>query len=311
MSKVYPFGVSGNITVAATHSIAVRTTGTAKVYRLVGYPNYPQTKDLLGTVSNGQTIFGAYASGATIVIEAGPDEVLYATGAQPAIDSLPDTLQILGGDSGRGIYYNVEAQAGAGIRQGVIAVAVDREAGEDFVWDGNPDCGIKVRVTNSAANDTNEGATRGLDVLARNSGDDAAWCNGAAISVRNDSGDTVDHMYGISTHVENYGTISTEAIGLDVEMSIEDATGSPDRFGIRVRNTDQSGQSACDAVLAVSNSSTNGFTSLMDLSGLTAANATLISTSGTAATSFAGRLKVIDASGTAAWINLYSTSNEA
>ena len=118
-------------------------------------------------------------------------------------------------------------------------------------------------------------------------------------------------MIGIQTRLENYGTLETEAVGIDVNMSIENDTGSPVKDGIRVRNTDASGMTACNSVLSVSNTSTNGFTHLFDLSGLTAANATLISTTGTAATSFAGRLKVKDASGASAWINLYSTSNEA
>jgi hypothetical protein len=311
MSVVYPYGSSGNVTVAATHSIAVQTLGKASVYRVVGYPNYPTTKQLLGTVENSQEIFGSYSSGATIVVDAGASEVYYATGAQPSISDTPSEIDVLGGDSGRVVYYDVEALAGNGVRQGVIAISLNRASGEDFTWDGNPDCGIKVQVTNRAENDTNEGACRGLDVNARNRGDDASWCNGASLNVRNDSGSTVAQLWGIQTRIEDYGVISDKAIGLDVELSIEDDTGSPTRYGIQVRNTDQSSQSACDAVFAISNTSTNGFTNLFDLSGLTAANGTITSTSGTAATSFAGRLRILDASGTAAYINLYSTSNEA
>lgn len=56
---------------------------------------------------------------------------------------------------------------------------------------------------------------------------------------------------------------------------------------------------------------TGTITSLIDLTPLTAANASVYSTSGTAATTWAGRIKIIDAAGVAAWINVYSTSNEA
>ncbi len=52
-------------------------------------------------------------------------------------------------------------------------------------------------------------------------------------------------------------------------------------------------------------------TSAFDFTGLVAANGEAISTSGSAATTWAGRIKVLDASGVAAWINVYSTSNEA
>lgn len=311
MSKVYPNGTSGNITVAATHSIAVRTNGTAKVFRIVGYPNYPTTRDLIATVENEQQVLGSYTNGATIVIEAEADEVYYATGAQPAIDDIPDAIEILGGDSGRVVQYDVEALAGNGVRQGVVAIGLNRADGEDFTWDGNPDCAIKIGVTNRADNAANEGAARGIDISARNRGDNMSWCNGGSINARNDSGSTTYSLWGIMTRIENYGTCEAEAVGIDVNMSMESDTGAPDTYAIRVRNTDASSQPAIDAVLAISNTSTNGFTNLLDLSGLTAANGTITSTSGTAATVWAGRIRVLDASGTAAWINLYSTSNEA
>lgn len=51
-------------------------------------------------------------------------------------------------------------------------------------------------------------------------------------------------------------------------------------------------------------------TAALDLTGLTAANGQATSTSGTAATNWVGRIKVLDAAGLAAWINIYSTSNE-
>jgi len=85
MPIVYPNGTSTKITVPATESIAVYTEGTATVYRIVGYPNQPDTRDNIGIVSAGQTVFGAYASGATIVIEASADKVYYEVGAAPSV----------------------------------------------------------------------------------------------------------------------------------------------------------------------------------------------------------------------------------
>lgn len=81
---VYPFGRK-EVTVAAGESIAVATRGGSKatVFRKVGYPNQPEQLSRLGAVSNGQTVFGSYSSGATIVIEAGADAVFYETGAAP------------------------------------------------------------------------------------------------------------------------------------------------------------------------------------------------------------------------------------
>lgn len=79
---IYPQG-KAEVIIPATESIAVYTAGEALVYRKVGYPNVPETKDLVGTVSNGQTVFGPYASGATIVIEATAAPVEWAVGVGP------------------------------------------------------------------------------------------------------------------------------------------------------------------------------------------------------------------------------------
>lgn len=83
---IYPQGGGGvEITIPAGESIAVFTKDVAQVYRKIGYPDIPDTLNLLGTVNNQQTVFGAYASGATIVIEAGAAEVLYQVGSAPVV----------------------------------------------------------------------------------------------------------------------------------------------------------------------------------------------------------------------------------
>lgn len=84
MALVYPNG-SVTVTIPATESIAVYTSGKAQVYRNVGYPNMPTTSSLLGEVEAEQTVFGAYASGASITIEAGAAEVYYEVGVAPVV----------------------------------------------------------------------------------------------------------------------------------------------------------------------------------------------------------------------------------
>jgi hypothetical protein len=81
-------GLAVDITIPAGESIAVYTKDVAKVYRIVGYPNVPNTRDELGTVTNGQTVFGPYTSGATVRINAGAAEVLYQVGTAPVITEL-------------------------------------------------------------------------------------------------------------------------------------------------------------------------------------------------------------------------------
>lgn len=91
-TRVYPFGTA-TVTVAAAGKIAVYNSGQSivQVKRVVGYPNYPDAETDLGDVTNTQTVFGAYADGATIKIYAGPDGAWYDTGTTPnARESVPE-----------------------------------------------------------------------------------------------------------------------------------------------------------------------------------------------------------------------------
>jgi len=75
-----------SVTVPANESIAVYTQGQAQVSRVLGFPNYPNQTALLGTVTNGQTVFGPYAGGATIIVESVSGQpVLYEVGTNPVV----------------------------------------------------------------------------------------------------------------------------------------------------------------------------------------------------------------------------------
>lgn len=77
---------SVSITLTATQKVAVWTQGLANVYRTSGFPNYPAVSSLQGVVINGQTVFGTFTGGATIVIEAaGGLPVLYEIGTDPVV----------------------------------------------------------------------------------------------------------------------------------------------------------------------------------------------------------------------------------
>lgn len=77
---------SVSITLTATQKVAVWTQGLANVYRTSGFPNYPSVSSLQGVVINGQTVFGTFTGGATIVIEAaGGLPVLYEVGTDPVV----------------------------------------------------------------------------------------------------------------------------------------------------------------------------------------------------------------------------------
>lgn len=82
---IYAYG-STEVTIAAADSIAVYAPGSAQVYLRVGYPNAPATWSLIGTVTGGQTVFGAYASGAVVRIDnVSEASVSYATGTAPVV----------------------------------------------------------------------------------------------------------------------------------------------------------------------------------------------------------------------------------
>ncbi len=89
---IFPHGTA-TVTVASAEKLAVYNSGVSEtqVYQVVGYPNHPNSQDLLGVVSNTQTVFGAFSSGATVVINAGAHGAYYDTGATPnARESVPE-----------------------------------------------------------------------------------------------------------------------------------------------------------------------------------------------------------------------------
>lgn len=73
------------VTVPAAESIAVQAYSSASVLQLVGFPAFPDSQDLLGVVEGTTTVFGPFAGGATITIQAGASGAAYAVGTAPVI----------------------------------------------------------------------------------------------------------------------------------------------------------------------------------------------------------------------------------
>ena len=85
---VLPFGNSGDINIPAGESLAVACQGQAQVWRKTGFPNYPETTTLIGTVVNGQTVFGPYTPAATLIVEAsGGVNAFYEVGTAPQVQT--------------------------------------------------------------------------------------------------------------------------------------------------------------------------------------------------------------------------------
>jgi hypothetical protein len=143
-------GPLGNVTVTvpAAGSIAVFTKGSTQVSQIVGYPNHPDTLSLLGTVTNGQTVFGPYASGAQIRIDCGALPTAYEVGAAPLVEDVlawqiqnaPVALDATGALTAAavlgGIVTSTTAAAVAGtVPTGtVMDAATNLQIGDSFDW---------------------------------------------------------------------------------------------------------------------------------------------------------------------------------
>ncbi len=136
------------ITVPAAGSVAVYSKGTSQVYQVVGWPNHPDAASLVGTVTNGQTVFGPYASGATIRIDSGAFPTAYEYGAGPLVEDVlawqlqgnPVAVDVTGAVSAvailGGIVTSTTAAAVAGTvpTGAVMDAAANMQIGDSVDW---------------------------------------------------------------------------------------------------------------------------------------------------------------------------------
>lgn len=97
MSNIIAPNGRATVIVPANESIAVFTQGQATVSRTLGFANYPDQTTLIGTVTNGQTVFGPYTSGATIVVESNAAvPVFYEVGVSATVQQGRLNAQVQG-----------------------------------------------------------------------------------------------------------------------------------------------------------------------------------------------------------------------
>lgn len=136
---------NAEVIVPATESVAVYTKDIAKVYQIVGYPNFPETTELVGTVTGTQTVFGPYAAGATLDIQAGAANVLYASGVSPVVSEdssnavVVTAVDVTGAVSAAamlgGIVTSAAATVAGTVPTGTVLDAASEFAiGESFKW---------------------------------------------------------------------------------------------------------------------------------------------------------------------------------
>ncbi len=138
-----------SLTLMAGESIAVYTKGTAEVFNQVGYPNHPYAIALVGAVTDNVAVFGPYASGALIIIEADAYGAYYEQGVSPVVVAVenwqiqgdPVAVNTTGAVSAAamfgGLVTSTTAAAVAGtVPTGTVmdAANTDFEIGDSFDW---------------------------------------------------------------------------------------------------------------------------------------------------------------------------------
>jgi hypothetical protein len=73
------------VTVPAGEKIAVQAYSPASVFQEVGYPNFPESQDLLTVVENTTYVSAAFTNATSVTIQAGASGALYAVGVSPVI----------------------------------------------------------------------------------------------------------------------------------------------------------------------------------------------------------------------------------
>lgn len=153
---IYPNGKSVELAIPATESIAVYTAGTAQVSQIVGYPNVPNTSNDLGAVTNGQTVFGAYASGATIVIEAGASPVYFEIGVAPSVPQAsfgtqgdPVAVNVTGAVSAAAMLGGIVTSTTAAAVAGTVPTGTVMDAASEFAINDSFDWSVIATGANA------------------------------------------------------------------------------------------------------------------------------------------------------------------
>jgi len=126
---------------------------------------------------------------------------------------------------------------------------------------------IRVSASNYAANDANY-ILRGINASLTNRSGGTMGRLENMIGVQNKSGGVVPTLHGCTVISENYGTVATASMAMDIINRDENDTSRTYAGVIRLRNDDRSSQSALDSAIDIdSASASGGFDTLIDASG--------------------------------------------
>jgi hypothetical protein len=78
---------TATVSVPSGEKIAVQSYSPTSVFQEVGYPNFPETNDLLSVVENTTYTSAAFSAATTVIIQAGASGAYYAVGVAPTISN--------------------------------------------------------------------------------------------------------------------------------------------------------------------------------------------------------------------------------
>jgi hypothetical protein len=78
---------TATVTVPAGEKIAVQTYSPANVFQKVGFPNFPDSQDLLTVVENTTYVSPSFTNATSVTIQAGASGAYYAIGVAPTISN--------------------------------------------------------------------------------------------------------------------------------------------------------------------------------------------------------------------------------
>lgn len=158
-SKIaYPLGGGADITIPAAESIAVFTVGSAEVRRVVGYPHQPDSEEIVGTVVGGQTVFGPYASGATIrILPNSGSPALYQVGTAPVVieqyasqlQADPVAVNVTGAVSAAAILGGIVTSTTAAAVAGTVPTGTVMDAATELVIGDSVDWSVIATGANA------------------------------------------------------------------------------------------------------------------------------------------------------------------
>jgi hypothetical protein len=136
------------VTVPAGEKIAIQAYSPASVFQEVGYPNFPESQDLLTVVENTTYVSAAFTNATNVTIQAGASGATYAVGTDPVVSDdgkfqlqgTPGVLNATGALTAAmilsGIVTSTTAAAVAGTLPtgAVLDAASEFEIGDSFDW---------------------------------------------------------------------------------------------------------------------------------------------------------------------------------